>query len=192
MNFSDPNVLTSIKKRDPVAITALIEKYHTPLYKGALKQGLAADQAEDVVQQTWGTFFENVENFKGHSHIRTYLFGIMLNKIKELWRSNKKYTQDDQDFEIDHYFKEDGNYLKVPQDPKDWLESKEFTTILQEELEQLSDNQRLAFILKEVEGEKTQDICNILGINATNLGVLLFRAKNILRKRIEKRLEENE
>jgi RNA polymerase sigma-70 factor (ECF subfamily) len=192
MNFSDPEVLKKVKQRDHQTITALIEKYHMPLYKGALKQKLAIDQAEDVVQQTWGTFFESVENFKGHSHIRTYLFGIMLNKIRELWRSNKKYTQNDQEFEIENHFRKDGNYAEVPKDPKDWVESKEFISILHEELENLSENQRLAFTLKEIDGEKTQDICNILDISSTNLGVLLFRAKNILRTRIEKRLEEDE
>ena len=129
-----------------------------------------------------------VENFQGRSHIRTYLFGIMYNKIKELWRSNKKYTQED-DMEQINFFDPHGEYLTVPLDPSNWMESNEFLIILEEELQKLPSNQRIAFSLKEIQGETTEEICNIMDITSTNLGVLIYRAKLSLRKRLEDRLK---
>ncbi len=188
MNFSSDEFIQKLKFRDHEAITNLIEAYHEPLFLGALKQKLGEDQAEEVVQQTWSTFFEKVENFQGRSHIRTYLFGIMYNKIKELWRSNKKYTQED-DMEQINFFDPQGEYLSTPLDPSNWVESNEFLIILEEELQRLPSNQRIAFSLKEVQGETTEDICNIMDITSTNLGVLIYRAKLSLRKRLEDRLK---
>lgn len=52
-------------------------------------------------------------------------------------------------------------------------------------LELLPMAQKMAFNLKEVEEEKTQEVCNILEVSATNLGVLLFRARNQLRECLE-------
>lgn len=189
MNFSAPEFIEKLKQRNHEALTCLIEEYHEALYFGAIKQKLGEDQAEEVVQETWSTFFQKVENFQGRSHIRTYLFGIMYNKIKELWRSNKRYTQDD-DSTLDKAFDEFGEFQTVPTDPAVWLQSNEFISILDEELQKLPENQRLAFSLKEVQGEKSEDICNILNISNTNLGVLIFRAKNNLRVRLEKRLSK--
>jgi DNA-directed RNA polymerase specialized sigma24 family protein len=54
-------------------------------------------------------------------------------------------------------------------------------------LELLPLNQKMAFNLKEIEEEMTEEICNILSVSATNLGVLLFRARNQLRECIEKK-----
>lgn len=187
INFSSPEYLELLKKREHNALTQLIETYHEALFFGALKSNLSEDQAEEVVQSTWDTFFRNVENFQGRSHIRTYLFGIMYNKVKETWRSNKKYTQESDDT-IDNMFDDLGFYKNSPVDPSNWAESKEFINILKEELEKIPENQRLAFQLKEVQGEKTEEICKILEVTSTNLGVLLYRAKNNLRVRLEKRL----
>lgn len=168
-------------------MTLLINEYHDPLFYGAIKSGLATDQAEEVVQGTWSTFFIKAENFQGRSHIRTYLFGILYNKIKEIWRSNKKYTHDFEE-SFDQLFDEYGYYQQAPLDPSSWSENQEFHKILKEELENLPENQRLAFYLKEIIGESTHDICNIMAVTSTNLGVLIYRAKNTLRRRLEKRL----
>lgn len=189
MNLSSQAFIKKLKQRDSEALTLLINSYHEVLIKGALKQGLAFDQAEEVVGSTWSTFFEKVENFEGRSHIRTYLFGIMYNKVKELWRSNKKYTEDHDENYLETLFNEKGSFNQRPHSPDLWLENKEFMHILEQEIDKLPSNQKMAFVLKEVEGESTENICNILGISSTNLGVLIYRAKNRLRVRLEKRLD---
>lgn len=185
MNLSSPEYLKKIKLRDNEVISYLFEQYHKALYKGALKQGISIDQAESVVADTWSTFFEKVDNFKGHSHIRTYLFGIMYNKVKELWRSNKKYTEEYLDYELDQMFLADGHHKGIPQDPAQWIQSSQTLEMIQEAINKLPDNQRLAFNLKEVQGESTENICKIMNVSSTNLGVLIYRAKNNLRLSLE-------
>ncbi len=191
-NFSSTEFIQALKDREHTAVTALIKQYHDGLIYGALKQGLATDQAEEVVQETWSTFFEKVENFQGRSHVRTYLFGIMYNKTKELWRSNKKYTHDHDESSLDKLYLEDGHYQQSPKDPSTWIISKETSQILVEEIRKLPETQRMAFQLKEIQGEKSVDICNIMNISNTNLGVLIYRAKTNLRLKLEKRLKGND
>jgi RNA polymerase sigma-70 factor (ECF subfamily) len=41
--------------------------------------------------------------------------------------------------------------------------------------------------MKVVEGRETADVCKILAVTPTNLGVLLFRARNKLRECLEKK-----
>ena len=43
----------------------------------------------------------------------------------------------------------------------------------------------MAFVLRELEGLTTEEICKILDVNRTNLGVLLYRSRNRLRECLE-------
>ncbi len=190
MNLSSDEFIQKLKSRDEASITHIVGEYHEALFKTALKQGLATDQAEEVVQGTWITFFERIHTFEGRSHIRTYVFGILYNKLKELWRSNKKYTHDYTDEHIEKIFNDDGTRYLNTMDPGIWAQSNEFVSILSEELESLPYNQRVAFQLKEVEGESSEEICRILDISITNLGVLIYRAKHNLRAKLESRFTE--
>ena len=47
--------------------------------------------------------------------------------------------------------------------------------------------QKMAFHLKEVQGNTSEEICNIIDVTITNLGVLLYRAKNKLRDCVERK-----
>lgn len=192
VNFSSEDFLKQIRDREHTAISLLVSTYNEALIKGALKQKLSFDQAQEVVQATWVTFFINVENFEARSHIRTYLFGILYNKIKEIWRSNKKYTEDHSDEYIESLFNKDGSYREAPQDPENWVQNNEFIELLDKILETLPEKQKLAFRLKEIDGESSQEICKILDISITNLGVLLYRAKNNIRKKLELQMSTQE
>jgi RNA polymerase sigma-70 factor (ECF subfamily) len=188
MNFSSPEFIERLKSLDDTAFELIIDEYQMALFKAAVKLKLDFDQAEEVVQETWSTFFQKIHKFEGRSHVRTYLFGILYNKIKETWRSNKKYTHEYSDEIIEKLFSESGHYIMAPKDPSSWIENKDLFELIQKHLNQLPENQRMAFYLKEIQGEKGEVICKILGVSVTNLGVLIYRAKNKLRIAIEKEL----
>lgn len=191
MNLNSQEFISKLINRDHSSIKLIVERYHDPLYKMAIKQNLAPDQAEEVVQETWVTFMDKVQSFEGRSHIRTFIFGILINKIRELRRSNKKYTQDgEDDSHLESIFSENGNYFNTPLNPEKWSESKQFVQFIQETLEELPFNQSMAFQLKEIQGEETEDICKILEVSNTNLGVLLYRAKRNLRALVEKKFRD--
>ena len=52
-------------------------------------------------------------------------------------------------------------------------------------LDRVPTNQRMAFVLREIEGMDTKEICKILEVTRTNLGVLLHRVRNRLRECLE-------
>ena len=54
-------------------------------------------------------------------------------------------------------------------------------------LEGLPAGQRELFVLREIEGVETAELRKILGITATNMSVMMHRARNRLRECIEAR-----
>ncbi|UCH85484.1 MAG: sigma-70 family RNA polymerase sigma factor, partial [Candidatus Latescibacterota bacterium] len=68
-----------------------------------------------------------------------------------------------------------------PDDPGNLLENKEFWRAFIRCLDGLPNGLRRAFSLREIDGLKTEEICKILGVTATNLWVMLHRARGKLR-----------
>lgn len=188
-DFRSSVFLEILKKREPEAIRKLVEAYHLILFKAAIGQLKDAVLAEDVVQDTWSTFFADIERFEGRSHIRTYLFGIMYNKVREKRRDVAKYIlTEEPDPVLDFQFSQEGYWKKAPMDPEEFTSGLQNRQVLELCLETLGEKQRQAFYLKEVLGEATSDICKILDLTVTNLGVLIYRAKNHLRICLESKI----
>ncbi len=80
-------------------------------------------------------------------------------------------------------FKPDGTWAKPPQPIK--VYGAELSEFIEQCLEMLPTAQRMAFVLREVQELTTEEICKILDVSTTNLGVLLYRGRNRLRECLE-------
>lgn len=186
--FETEEFIDKIKRRDILAQTSLVKAYTVQIYNAALGMGFSGVDADDITQNVWITFFDVVQNFQGRSKIRTYLFGIFYNKASEYRKKQNK-----MDFSVDvealleKQFDQRGHWISSPQDPEKFLSATQSMELIADCLERLPLNQKLILRLKEIEEATTEEICNILGVTATHIGVLLFRAKNQMRACIERK-----
>lgn len=186
MNFSDPEFLDRVRERDEEALTGVVRAYGKQIFRAALGAGLREDEAEETVQETFTAFVQNVHRFEGRSHIRTWLFGILYNKIAESRRKrNKDEANDSIDDVMESRFDAAGHWIRPPRDVERLFADGELRRMIGECLDRLSDKQKSAFVLREVQGFPSAEIREILGVTSSNLGVLLFRARNTLRECLE-------
>lgn len=191
-NFSSTEFLDKLKRSEPEAVSLVVNAYNKQLYNACLGMGLDPIQSEEVLQSCWQSFFESVSKFEGRSHIRTFIFGILYNKAKEFWRKSKKHTQNDEfDTILENQFESDGHWAYSPVNPEEFVDKTQTMDQIEECMKGLNEQQRMAFHLKEVVGETTEEICNILDISNTNLRVLIHRAKNKLRTCLESWMKDN-
>ena len=175
-----------IRARDPVALTAVVDAYMDQILRAARGAGLDQQQAEELTQQTFATFIEAAERFAGRSHVRTWIFGIFYRKLLEARRGFAKDARfDDIDDLFEARFRDTGGWSRPPRGPDQALLDKETLLQIESCLETLPDRQRLAFILREVEGLSSEEICNTVEVSRTNFGVMMFRARNRLRDCLE-------
>ncbi|MGE4131461.1 MAG: RNA polymerase sigma factor [Bdellovibrionales bacterium] len=187
MKLNSSEFLEKIQNRDNEAVELLVRTYTEALFKGALGLGFDPNSAEELVQSVWTTFFDVAKGFEGRSHVRTFIFGILYNKASEIRRDQKKVHASGEEIEqiVNARFAEDGHWAKPPINPEQFILASESMDLIQKCIDGLPLNQRMAFCLKEIDDHGSSDICNILGVTVTNLGVLLYRARNRLRECIE-------
>jgi RNA polymerase sigma-70 factor, ECF subfamily len=178
----------AIRRRDPDALEAVVRETLPALVRAARGAGLSLDRAEDAAQETLLAFLAQAERFDGQARILTYLFGILFHKIgDERRREARDARADPIDEVVESRFAPLGRWRRPPAGPAADLGRAELARYLTECLEGVPERQRAAFVLREVEGLDTEEVCKVLEVTANNLGVLLYRARNRLRECLESR-----
>lgn len=182
----NPHMIELLRTRDPGILAAVVRDHARPLYRAARGMGFRDEEAEDLVQDVFTTFLETLDRFEGRSQVRTWLFGIFHRKVFERRRESSRHERHDPIDEVfESRFDQDGKWIRPPADLHRLLESREIGTVIEHCLDGLPNSQREVFVLREMEGAGTEEICKILGISATNISVLLHRARARLRECIE-------
>ncbi len=186
--LTDPSFVARLRAGDARAIETVTKAYLPQILRAARGAGLDEQRAQDVTQSVFLTFIQTVGRFEGRAHVRTWLFGILYRKLSETWRAVKRESEAyDIDDVMEHRFAPDGTWTRPPRAADRAALDAEIRAHLAACLDQVPERQRLAFVLREVEGLTTKEICNVLEVSDTNVGVLLFRVRNRLRECLEKR-----
>ena len=179
--------------RDANFLKCLFVEVNPYLIRVCAANGYYRDLADDVIHETWATFFMNLENFQGRSNIRTYVCGILFNKIRESRRTEGKHVfTEDSETIFSRTFTHEGWWNQKPEDPHKFAELQQASEFVKDCLEGLTERQKAAFIMKEIDGDHSEEICNVLGINVTNLRILIFRAKDKLRQCLDGKISSGE
>lgn len=187
-NRLDVETLELLRLRDSETLAELVNQHARPLFRACRGMGFSKEEAEDLTQEVFKTFLETLDRFEGRSRVRTWLFGILFRKVQERRRSAYREKQNDPiDDVLESRFDQRGSWSRPPIDLHRLVESKELAEGIQECMEHLSGMQRDVFLLRNVEGLETDDICKILNITRTNMFVLLSRARSNLRECLEGR-----
>ncbi|MDZ4142336.1 MAG: sigma-70 family RNA polymerase sigma factor [Methylotenera sp.] len=164
------------------------------LYRFALARLRDPHEAEDAVQETMLAAIKG-NNFEGDSSARTWLTGILKHKIIDLYRKKiheqplSDFTDlDASDSSMDDFFDKSGHWLDKPQTldmPDNALEQKQFLSVLSDCVDKLPARLATVFLMRDLHETDNEIICNELQATATNVWVMLYRARMGLRKCLE-------
>lgn len=172
-----------------------VELHGDYLYRFALSRLRDPKAAEDVIQETFLSAIQSLDRFEGRSSERTWLAAILKHKILDHFRRTGREAgvgnrDDPQDRDAD-LFGEDGHWKSNVNYPAEWgdpsrtLDQSRFWEALGRCLGELPTRTARAYTLREIDGKETDAICKELNITATNLWVMLHRARMQLRECLE-------
>lgn len=182
-----PDFLPAENAASPPALTAAVSAHAVFLYRSARHFGVPPEDAEDLVQDVFLTLAERPERFQGRSAIRTFLYGVLRNKVREYRRGGREDATADVDLEaFASRFDAQGQWSRPPADLSRTLESAEAGAAVHRCLGDLACQQRAIFILREMEGLRPREISRLLGLTLDYCGVLFHRARLRLRECLER------
>lgn len=169
-----------------------VDRYSDLMYRYTLVRVKDQGVAEEIVQVTFLAALQATHAYEGRASEKSWLFGILKHKIMDHFRETKKNRSFDLSPDDDPDscgYDASGHWEKIPQnwrlDPEKSVENQELTEKLALCLDELSDKFRQVFVLKEIDGVSSEQICNDFNIKPTNLWVILHRARNQLKNCLE-------
>ena len=169
-----------------------IDLYSDYLFNYTITRVNDRDIAQDLVQDTFFAGLKSMKNFKGEASERTWLVSILKRKIIDYYRkinSNKGKAEVRVNFSEEG--DEEGSWLeKRVADPfdktaEDNIENKELGLAIHDCLSKLPEKQAEIFKMKTIIGYETEVICNEFDITASNLWVIIHRARTALASCLE-------
>lgn len=163
-----------------------VDNYADYLFNYTISRVGDTELAKDLVQETFIAGLKSSKNFKGDAAERTWLIAILKRKVIDHYRKiNSKKGK--AEVRINYSTDEDeGNWLEERvADPfskggDGAIENEELGIAIQDCISKLPAKQAMVFTMKTIQGISTEDICNELGINPSNLWVMIHRARTAL------------
>jgi RNA polymerase sigma-70 factor (TIGR02943 family) len=165
------------------------------LYRYALVRVRKAEVAEDLVQETFLAAVRGYEQFGGRSSERSWLVGILKNKIVDHFRKLGRETSfTEVEFLSDEFsekfvslgfWNHDLGPHEWKPEPDEVMHRAEFWQVMRNCLAKLPEKIRAVFTMREMDDVPSRDVCTMLSISDSNLWVMLHRARMALRECLE-------
>lgn len=173
----------------------LIDQYGRKVFNLAYRITGSRQDAEDVSQETFLQVFQSLDSFRGDSEIYTWIYKIAFNNCLKLKRNLSKQYVESLDEKVELY----GN--DIPQQVEEWYQNPEKAAYISELLSEirsgclhflsfrLPENQRIAYVMRNVLDFSYEEISNITGVNTNVIKARLNRARNNLTQYFGKRCQ---
>ncbi len=179
---NDQGLVEKVLSGDEEAFKHLFDKYHQDIFNLCFRMLHDAQEAEDITQEVFLKVFLNIKKFRGESKVSTWLFRITVNLCLNHLRW-KKYTR----FLSLDFLLEKGKQEAQEQErgPLEKLTCKEERILVENAVDSLPKNQRIAVILHHYMDFSYKEISETMGLSVASVRSLLFRAKHHLQKKLK-------
>jgi RNA polymerase sigma-70 factor, ECF subfamily len=178
--------LEALRSGDREAFAQLVESYSGQIYRLALKMLNDAQDAEDVLQNTFFKAFQHIAGFEARSSLSTWLYRIAANEALMMIRKRRpEITEADaeltnaEDAEVAPLEFVDWGLL-----PEEELLTGEAQKVLDQAVQDLPEKLRIVFLLRDIEGLSIQETAQALDLSETAVKTRLLRARLRLREEL--------
>ena len=200
-------LVEALRSGDESAFAQAVDRFTPAMLRLARVYGLGADAAEDVVQETWLRVLRSLSQFEGRSSFRTWLFAILGNCARgrsdaerrsvsvSSFESEGDHSVDESRFFPAQHSRWAGMWSTLVDSwetiPDERLLAGEARDRFRQAIDALPARYATVFVLRDVEGWSSDEVCVLLDLSPENQRVLLHRARTRLRAALEEYLGSN-
>lgn len=164
---SDEQLLGFYVRGELSAMAVLVTRYQRPLYTFLVRMCGESSRAEDLVQDVFMRLIEHAETFEGGAKLRTWLYRIARNVAIDDMRRRKhrRHASLDATHDAgDERSLHDRVAAALPGADRQNV-SKELAARMLEAIDQLPDDQREVFLLRQVQALQFREIAEITAVS---------------------------
>jgi len=169
--LDDTTLVIRAREGDVGAFEQLVDRYQTPMFRLAARMLAGRSDAEDVVQEVFLAAWRRLPELRADAAFAGWLYRATTNRCLNLLRVQRARTDVDLDQAESTW----------PQgEPERAAESAAAAAALTAALQQLTPEQRAAWLLREVHGRSYAEIATILGTSVTAVRGRIARSRTEL------------
>ncbi|MGE5053248.1 MAG: RNA polymerase sigma factor [Acidobacteriota bacterium] len=181
-DWSDEEVVRRVLDGETALYELLMRRHNQRLYRVARAILRDDAEAEDVMQDAYVRAYQNLASFEGRAKFVTWLTRIAVHEALTRSRRRLRFRA------LDPSDESNGEIMQSPpsstRSPEQQAYDRELAAVLEKAVSSLSEDQRLVFMLRDVEGMTTEETAHCLNLTEENVKVRLHRARAGLRKRL--------
>ncbi|RIZ66108.1 MAG: RNA polymerase sigma factor RpoE [Methylococcales bacterium] len=180
----DEELVSRVQQGDKTAFDFLVIKYQHRIIQLVNRYVKDPSEAQDVAQDAFIKAYRALDGFRGEAAFYTWLYRIATNTAKNYLisrtRRHSDYQYDIQELEVL------GNspQLHSNDTPEQLLLSEEIMTTLNQAIEDLPEEMRVAFRLREIDGRSYEEIALAMNCPVGTIRSRLFRAREAIDKQL--------
>jgi RNA polymerase sigma-70 factor, ECF subfamily len=185
MEWTDSAAAEEARRGNQHAFRVLVERHSRSVFRLAFRMTGNQQDAEDVVQETFLRAYKQLHRFDGRAAFSTWLYRIAANGSLDLIRARK--TRNERQGSTNN--QDNSNWLDrvaAPDpSPERITQSSQIVDLLEPALQQLTEIERTAFVMRHYEGCDIEQIACTLGVKENAAKHSVFRAVQKLRRALE-------
>lgn len=167
----------------------IYDQYKILVFNVALNYLQNIEDAEEITQDVFIQVYNSISTFNEKSSLKTWIYRITVNKSLDYikHKNSKKYF-----FVFGKKSQNENELLNISnfEHPGINLENKENAAILFQTINELTENQKSAFILSKLDDLSNPEISEIMQLSISSVESLVFRAKLALKEKLSKKYME--
>jgi len=195
---NEPELVRRAQNGDKQAFSLLVKQYESTVYGFAFKVCRNEEKAAETLQDTFVNVYRKLDQFNGKAKFSTWLYQIVTNNCL-MKRRRSKLDESSVSIDSSENGAEDSEregegaplhaLVSLKHTPQDEMVNKELREILDTAILKLPMEQRIVFVLRDVEGRSSEETAKILKLSAPAVKSRLHRARVFLRAQLQEYME---
>ena len=179
--FTDEIIIRDVIAGNNGAFVQLVNRYKRKVFTMAARFAQDSDDLDDICQDIFIKVYENLEKFRHDAPFEHWLSRIAIRTCYDALRKRRR--------ERGNVPLDEIHYQVAAESGEDFMAAEHARTLLEKGMAELKPAERLVITLLELEEKTVKEVAQLTGWSETNVKVRAFRARQKLKRFLEKQNE---
>ena len=190
-DLDDQTLVRLALAQDADAVRTIMTRHNQRLYRLARSILVDDSEAEDVLQEAYMRAFSSISGFRGDAALATWLSRIVINEALARLRKKRRFSTvpppqpGKLTAELIAF-----PHTVSPDNPERQMAQRQILELIEKATDGLPENFRSVFMARAIEGLSVEETADLLDIKPETVKTRLFRARKLLREKLEAQMGE--